>query len=125
MKSPHSLRTALSLAVALLFWSSAFAAIRVGLRGYSPGELALLRFAVASAALAVYALAARLRLPRVRDLPLLLLMGFLGFTVYHVALNMGEVVVEAGGAVSIGGVLALNRWGKVRRRIAEENAAGR
>jgi len=87
-----------ALIVALLFWSSAFAGIRMGLRGYGPGELALLRFAVASVVLLVYALATRLRMPRARDLPGLFVMGFLGFTVYHVALNMGEVVVEAGAA---------------------------
>lgn len=91
-------RTLAAAGVTLLLWASAFAGIRAGLRAYSPQHLALLRFLVASAVLAVYALIARLRLPAWRDLPAMLLMGFLGITLYHVALNYGEVTVTAGAA---------------------------
>ena len=82
----------------LLFWSSAFAAIRAGLTAYAPGQLALLRFLIASLVLAVYAGLARMRPPQVRDLPAIFLMGFTGIAVYHVALNYGEVTVTAGTA---------------------------
>jgi drug/metabolite transporter (DMT)-like permease len=101
-------RTWLAIAGVLLLWSSAFAGIRAGLRispaglpgqdGYGPGELALLRFGTASAALAGYALATRMRLPEWRDLPRICLAGFLGISVYHVALNFGELTVQAGAA---------------------------
>ena len=91
-------RSLLALAITLLFWSSAFAGIRAGLRGYSPGHLALLRFLVASATLAIYALATRMRLPATSDLPGIALTGFLGITVYHVALSYGERSVSAGAA---------------------------
>ncbi len=91
-------RTLAAAGVTLLFWASAFAAIRAGLAAYQPGHLALLRFLVASAVLAVYAVLTQMRLPEVRDLPAMLLMGFLGITVYHVALNYGEVAVTAGAA---------------------------
>ncbi|MGD9675784.1 MAG: DMT family transporter [Candidatus Bipolaricaulia bacterium] len=88
----------IGLAVLLGIWSSAFAAIRVGLSAYGPGELALLRFLTASAVLAAAAVARRTRLPRARDLPLILLLGVLGITGYHLALNFGEVTVSAGTA---------------------------
>jgi drug/metabolite transporter (DMT)-like permease len=91
-------RTLTAAGVTLLFWASAFSAIRAGLAAYEPGHLALLRFLVASAVLAVYAVLTRMRLPDGRDLPAMLLMGFLGITVYHVALNYGEVTVTAGAA---------------------------
>ncbi len=91
-------RTITVLVLTLVLWSSAFAGIRVGLRGFSPGHLALLRFLVASAGFAVYALAARMRLPDRRDLPMLILSGLLGISIYHVALNMGEQTVKAGAA---------------------------
>ncbi len=91
-------RTIFALLVTLAFWSSAFAGIRAGLQGYLPGHLALLRFLVASLVLAGYALATRMRLPAKRDLPAIVIAGFLGFTVYHVALNYGEVNVTAGAA---------------------------
>jgi drug/metabolite transporter (DMT)-like permease len=92
------LRVLGALAVTLVFWASAFAGIRVALEGYSPGQVALLRFVVASIVLGGYGLARGMRLPEARDLPAVLLSGFLGFTVYHVALNYGEVTVSAGSA---------------------------
>ena len=98
MKSRGSSRVVIALTVALLLWASAFAAIRVGLRGFGPGQLALLRFSIASIALLIYSLVTRQPLPRARDLPMMLLLGFLGFFVYHVGLNAGEVVVPAGAA---------------------------
>ncbi|GAB4253867.1 MAG: DMT family transporter [Thermoleophilia bacterium] len=91
-------KTFLALGTTLVFWASAFAGIRAGLEEYPPGELALLRFLTASAVLAVYAAAVRLPLPRLRDLPPLLLLGFLGITTYHLCLNYGEVTVTAGAA---------------------------
>ncbi len=90
-------------AVTLVLWASAFAGIRAALAGpglagplaYSPGQLAVFRFLVASAVLAVVAVATRLKLPKLRDLPTIALAGFLGITVYHVALNYGEIKVSA------------------------------
>ncbi len=88
----------LALGVTVLIWASAFAAIRAGLEGYTPGHLALLRFLVGSALLVVYAVYTRMPVPAWRDLPAVLLGGFLGFTVYHTGLAFGEVTVEAGSA---------------------------
>src|SRR5512139_1534766 len=91
-------RTWGAIAVALLLWASAFAGIRAGLRDFGPGQVALLRFGTASVALAVYALVKRMRLPDRRDFPAIALAGFLGISVYHVALNYGEQTVTAGAA---------------------------
>lgn len=91
-------RTLTAAGVTLLFWASAFSAIRAGLTAYEPGHLALLRFLIASAVLGVYALVTRMRLPEVRDLPVMLLMGLVGIALYHVPLNYGEVTVTAGAA---------------------------
>ncbi len=91
-------RTLGAVLVTLTFWGSAFAGIRAGLEAYSPGHVALLRFLVASLTLGVYALLTRMRLPERRDLPRILALGFVGITVYHMALNYGEVSVSAGAA---------------------------
>lgn len=98
MKRTPDTGVLLALGVTVLIWASAFAAIRAGLEGYAPGHLALLRFLVGSALLAVYAFSTRMPLPARRDLPAVLLGGFLGFTVYHTGLAFGEVTVEAGSA---------------------------
>ena len=83
---------------AMILGASAFPGIRAGLEGYSPYHLALLRFLIASITLAALAMVLRIRAPRRADLPRLMLLGFLGFAFYHVALNYGEVTVTAGAA---------------------------
>jgi drug/metabolite transporter (DMT)-like permease len=91
-------RTLAALAFALVVWASAFAGIRAGLRAYSPANLAILRFLVASLVLAVYAGIAHFRRPEFRDLPGLALTGLIGITFYNLALNYGETRVTAGAA---------------------------
>lgn len=97
-------RTWLAVGAGLLLWASAFAGIRAGMAAtpgfdsYSPGELALLRFFTASAALGCVALVRRVRVPDRRDMRAIALAGLLGITVYHLALNYGEVTVSAGAA---------------------------
>jgi drug/metabolite transporter (DMT)-like permease len=88
----------LALGVTIVIWASAFAAIRAGLEGYTPGHLALLRFLLGSALLVVYAAATRMPPPAWRDVPAVLLGGLLGFFGYHTGLAFGEVTVEAGAA---------------------------
>ncbi|MCC6905742.1 MAG: DMT family transporter [Anaerolineae bacterium] len=91
-------RTILALVTTLTFWASSFAGIRAALASYQPGHVALLRFLVASTCLAAYALITRTPLPNRRDIPLIVLLGFLGYTVYHLGVAYGEVTVTAGAA---------------------------
>ena len=98
MKSLFTIRALSALLATLVLWASAFAGIRAGLRAYSPGQLAVLRFLVASLALAIYAAIAHFRFPARRDLPGLLFCGVVGITFYNLALNYGETRVTAGAA---------------------------
>jgi len=98
MTEARGARVWLSIAVVLVLWASAFAGIKAGLTAYGPGQVALLRFGTASLVLAVYALVAHMRMPARRDLPRLVVAGITGITIYHVALNYGEVKVSAGAA---------------------------
>jgi drug/metabolite transporter (DMT)-like permease len=91
-------RTLFALGFALVIWASAFAGIRAGLRAYAPANLAVLRFLVASAVLAIYAALAHFRRPEWRDVPGLILTGAIGITFYNLALNYGETQVTAGAA---------------------------
>jgi drug/metabolite transporter (DMT)-like permease len=84
--------------VTVLFWGSAFAGIRAGLVAYSPTHVALLRFLAASLVMLVYAAFTRMRLPAWKDLPLIFILGLLGFAFYNVALNIGEENIAAGPA---------------------------
>jgi drug/metabolite transporter (DMT)-like permease len=94
----RTLPGAAAAVITIVFWGSAFAGIRAGLHSYSPAHLALLRFLAASAALAVIALVRGIKLPAARDLPLIALLGLLGFSFYNIALNIGETTIAAGPA---------------------------
>lgn len=87
-----------AIGVTILFWASAFAGIRAGLEAFSPGHLTLYRFLVASVALGVYALVARIPVPSLPDLGRIGLLSFSGITLYHICLNYGELTVPAGTA---------------------------
>ncbi len=91
-------RVLFALLFAVVFWASAFAGIRAGLRAYSPAQLAVVRFVIASAVLVVYARVSHFRPPARRDLPSLAVAAFLGITYYNLALNYGETKVPAGTA---------------------------
>lgn len=94
---------ALPLAFLSLFlWASAFPAIRVALRGYSPTHLALARYLVASATLGVLMLRDGFVRrdgfvwPARADWWKIAGAGLSGFSIYNVALNAGETHVSAG-----------------------------
>lgn len=90
-------RTLAALATTIFFWSSAFVGIRVGLHGYTPGALALLRYLTASIAVTpVYFMLRKRARFRARDLFQFFIVGASGFTIYNIALNHGEVSVPAG-----------------------------
>jgi len=91
-------RTYIALAFTLVIWASAFAGIRAGLRAYSPANLAILRFLVASSVLAAYAAIAHFRRPALSDVPGLIFTGAIGISFYNLALNYGETRVTAGAA---------------------------
>ncbi|WLV24912.1 DMT family transporter [Aciduricibacillus chroicocephali] len=80
----------------ILFWGSAFPGIRHALSAYSPEHLSLLRLLIGSSILLIVSLFVKTPIPRLKDLPVIMLLGFLAFTVYHIGLNIGEQTVSAG-----------------------------
>ena len=96
MPQKVKLLTGLAILGTVALWGSAFAGIRYSLADYSPYHLALLRFLVASALLAVFAVAGRVRLPDAADLPLIFFAGFIGIGLYNPVLNYGAMTVSAG-----------------------------
>ena len=102
---PPSLSRVLPLtavAVTLVLWASAFVAIRHLGDSFGPGSLALGRLLVGTAALGVtLAVRGGWRRPDGSALPRLVVIGLLWFGVYNVALNAGELRVDAGTAAML------------------------
>lgn len=91
-------RALIAIAIALLTWSSAYAAIAYALPEFTPGEVALARLLIGSLCFAVLLWIRRVPLPARRDWPQLALLGVLGLTVYHLALNYAETRIASGTA---------------------------
>jgi drug/metabolite transporter (DMT)-like permease len=88
---------ALAAATTLVFWASAFAAIRHALKhGYGFGELTLGRFLIASIVLLVVSAVRRVPTPPRGEWKWLALVGFIGVPCYHLSLNFGARTVDGG-----------------------------
>ncbi len=91
----------LAVATTLVFWASAFVAIRHLAHDFSAGPLTLARIGVAAIALAFVALRHGLPRPSRRQWVSITVIGVLWFSIYHLALNQGEVWVDAGTAAML------------------------
>jgi drug/metabolite transporter (DMT)-like permease len=89
------LRGLLFASCTVVCWASAFVAMRVAVRSYPPQEVALLRFVSAGAVLGMLALATRMPLPRLRDVPRFAALGLVGHALYNLALARGQGHVPA------------------------------
>lgn len=96
MTQRYELKHVLAAVATVLVWSSAFSAVSIAVGpggGYGPGELALLRFLVASATMGVVALVTRMRMPKREDVGGIALAALFGITIYHLAFTFGETGV--------------------------------
>ena len=102
MQSPSPRHKPLLAALfAVLLWAFAFPASKAALPYLPAEQIVLLRYLVACAFyFALFALG-RFPLPRLRDLPALLLLGVLGVTVYQLLFVQGVGRVAAGAAAMI------------------------
>ena len=92
----QGVKVALATLFVIACWGYSPAGIRIGLEGYAPGHLALLRFIIASVFMALIASSMKISLPRMKDLPLLAVLGFFAVSLHHIALNFGQPGVTAG-----------------------------
>jgi drug/metabolite transporter (DMT)-like permease len=91
----------LAIGVTLVFWASAFVAIRHLGHDFSPGALSLGRLLVGSLCLGVVALSRGIPRPTRREWVSIVVIGVLWFGIYNVALNEGERRVDAGTAAML------------------------
>ncbi|GAA2332963.1 DMT family transporter [Saccharopolyspora halophila] len=105
----ESRKAAAAAAFTMLLWSSSFVAIRALGDTFSPATMALLRLAVAAAVLSPFVLARRGRPVRLSRTAfgLIAAYGVLWLGAYTVALNAGELHVDAGTAALLVNVAPL------------------
>lgn len=97
MPIPSSLKTFLILMLTVFFWSSAYVGIRIGLKGYDPGSLALFRYFIASICMSILWLRQPVkRKPTLKEFSIIFVLGVVGFAIYNITLNYGEITISAG-----------------------------
>ena len=82
-------------------WGSSFAAISASLNGgFPPGHLSLYRFLIASLIFAVVAFwpGSKFKLPEKSDIWKILILGWIGISLYHVCVTFGQMTISAGTA---------------------------
>ncbi|MED1601933.1 DMT family transporter [Alkalihalophilus marmarensis] len=87
--------------ITILIWGSTFAAIRASLQGgYDAGHLVLVRYLIASSLFLLYALWPKVsfKLPHTRDLLRIVVLGWVGISLYHIGVTFGMKTVTAGTA---------------------------
>ena len=95
MNNPSPPKLTLVIASVILCWAYSPIGVHMGLHSYSPGQLALLRFLIASVFMGGVALVMGIGRPRLRDFPWLLVLGFFGVFLHHTSLNYGQQWVTA------------------------------
>jgi drug/metabolite transporter (DMT)-like permease len=91
-------RALIYIGIALITWSSAYAAIAYALASFTPGQVALARLSIGSVCFALLMWAKRTPLPQRSDWWRLAVLGVAGLTVYHVCLNYAETRIASGTA---------------------------
>ncbi len=81
--------------VVIFCWSTPFTATSIGLQGFSPYSMALLRFIFASVLLIIIGIIKKLPLPKWKDVPELAAFGLVYFVLYNLTLNNAQKTIPA------------------------------
>ncbi|MBH4635856.1 DMT family transporter [Staphylococcus aureus] len=80
----------------IILWGSAFPMIKIALNDFSAESLSAFRLILATIILLPFVIIKKLPTPELRDIPVIFILGFCGFVIYHTALNFGETLISAG-----------------------------
>jgi drug/metabolite transporter (DMT)-like permease len=112
----------------LVLWSSSYAAISYGLQVFTPGEIAFMRFAIATVVLMIPVAMGKVNLPPKQDWALLALLACFGHFLYQLSLGYSMTRLSAGAAAvvistvpSVTAVLAMLR---LKEHISARAAIG-
>ncbi|EOA9353428.1 DMT family transporter [Staphylococcus aureus] len=88
--------TFLSYLFTIILWGSAFPMIKIALNDFSAESLSAFRLILATIILLPFVIIKKLPTPELKDIPVIFILGFCGFVIYHTALNFGETLISAG-----------------------------
>jgi drug/metabolite transporter (DMT)-like permease len=93
----RSKRTAMHIFafIAVSLWALGYVMTRIAVQHFTTEAISFLRYFVAAASLIVYAAFKKMRLPQIKDAPLFMIGGAIGFAVYVYLINEGSRTLTA------------------------------
>lgn len=85
----NNLKAKILAFITLLFWSSSFLATKIALKTLDSMSLAILRYTLASIILIILVIVQKFKFPSMKDIPLIILSGVSGFSLYMLFFNLG------------------------------------
>jgi len=82
-------------ALATILWALGYVMTRIAVRHFTVEAVSFLRYLIAAISLLLYGVIRKMRLPKLKDLPLFFVGGAIGFAVYVYAINAGSKTLSA------------------------------
>ncbi|MDO4620520.1 MAG: DMT family transporter [Lachnospiraceae bacterium] len=94
----HQNRSRLYAWITIFLWSSAYIATKIGLRYFTPFSLSVFRYLATGIVVTLFMAVRREKLPPLKDVPLFILLGLTGYTLYVLTYNAGAGTVSVAAA---------------------------
>lgn len=82
--------------LAIVFWALSYIFNRIAVKDFSPFQLNVFRYSIASVFMLMYLIVTHAPLPGVKDAPSIIVCGMFGFTIHAVTCSMGAQTVSTG-----------------------------
>lgn len=82
-------------AVTIIFWALGYVLTRIAVAHFTPEAMSFLRYFIAAVSLLIYSFIKKTRLPALKDVPLFIFGGAVGFAVYVYCINVGSKTLMA------------------------------
>ncbi|KUO75186.1 MAG: hypothetical protein APF77_15795 [Clostridia bacterium BRH_c25] len=82
--------------ISIVFWALPYIFNRIAVKDFSPFQLNVFRYSIASAFMLMYLIVTHAPLPRLKDVPLVIVSGMFGFTIHAVTCSIGAQTVSTG-----------------------------
>ena len=81
--------------ITILLWSTVFIFTKIGLKYYNAEMLAVIRYIFASVTLVALIFIKKMKKPKLKDIPVFFVLGFLGFAFYIITFNKGMMTLNS------------------------------
>jgi len=82
--------------ISIVFWAVSYIFNRIAVKDFLPFQLNVFRYSIASVFMLMYLIVTHAPLPKLKDVPLVIVCGMFGFTIHAVTCSIGAQTVSTG-----------------------------